>query len=352
MSAPPQPLPFNKSSTTTTTLLLTILLLFSLLTLIHGQSAADKDKEGNVKLFPIPPPQSSKIPRKQLISGGENVASNEFPHLVSLQYHPSASDPYQHFCGASIISARWLVTAAHCMEVDNMDSTKIRVVAGTINRNDDCSSGSCVIRQVSQQIVNPNFNKQYIRNDIALIQLSSDLPLGQANIQAIPIEGGSIPFHTVLTLAGWGLTSTGATSLPVTAQKAYLPLQTQDVCNGQNLGMQTPWQLCAGEGQGINSCQGDSGGPLFWKKQNSGGDVQYGLAGLVSYGPQGCGGQGSYGVYTNATYWINYVRNYVSDLQISNYNGGGSSQPSQPSNPGGNSQCNCPTTTNAVNSDL
>ncbi|KAG2393350.1 hypothetical protein C9374_006881 [Naegleria lovaniensis] len=277
-------------------------------------------------------------PRKQAVAGGENVAANEFPHLVSLQYSPSAGRAPQHFCGASIISKRWLITAAHCVAVDGMDATKIRVVAGTNNKDANCaqSNSGCVVRSVSRAISHPNYNKDYIRNDLALIELTADLPYGQ-NIKPIALEGGSIPWETVLTVAGWGLTRDGSQNLPTIAQKGYLPLRSSSVCNAQRLDMQSPWQLCAGEGRGINSCQGDSGGPLFWKRQSSQNpsDVVMGLAGLVSYGPQGCGRQGSFSVYTNATYWINYVKNYVSDINIVYY-----SNPSTPS-PSPSQPCVC-----------
>nr|CAG4717033.1 unnamed protein product [Naegleria fowleri] len=283
---------------------------------------------------------SRRHKRKQAVSGGENVSANEFPHLVSLQYSPTEGRAPQHFCGASIISKRWLITAGHCAAVDGMDSSKIRVVAGT-NNKDNCQSSNsgCVVRSVSRVIVHPNYNKDYIRNDLALIQLSADLPFSE-NIKPIAFEGGSIPWETVLTVAGWGLTTDGSRDLPTIAQKGYLPLRTSSVCNAQGLDMQSPWQLCAGEGRGINSCQGDSGGPLFWKRQSTQNpsDVVMGLAGMVSYGPQGCGRQGSYSVYTNATYWINYVKNYVSDINIVYYS---NPTPSPSPSPSPSQPCVC-----------
>ena len=49
--------------------------------------------------------------RMPYIVGGNDVEEvGKWPWQVSLQYRPSS-----HFCGASIISDKWLLTAAHCV---------------------------------------------------------------------------------------------------------------------------------------------------------------------------------------------------------------------------------------------
>lgn len=44
------------------------------------------------------------------IVGGEIVDIEEYPHQVSLQWMGG------YFCGGSIITDRWILTAAHCVE--------------------------------------------------------------------------------------------------------------------------------------------------------------------------------------------------------------------------------------------
>lgn len=43
------------------------------------------------------------------IVGGEAAKFGEFPFMVSLLKRS------QHFCGASLVSERFLITAAHCL---------------------------------------------------------------------------------------------------------------------------------------------------------------------------------------------------------------------------------------------
>lgn len=45
------------------------------------------------------------------IVGGEAAVEGQFPYIISLRYRG-----FGHFCGASIITARYGATAAHCLE--------------------------------------------------------------------------------------------------------------------------------------------------------------------------------------------------------------------------------------------
>ena len=63
---------------------------------------------------------------QQRIIGGTDIDISNVPWQVSLRNIASN----RHFCGASIISKNWVVTAAHC--VQGVQANNIRVHAGKL----------------------------------------------------------------------------------------------------------------------------------------------------------------------------------------------------------------------------
>lgn len=63
------------------------------------------------------------------IIGGQNAEAGQYPYQVSLRYKYTN----QHFCGGSIVSDRWILTAAHCTY--NQVAEFITAVVDTIYLN-------------------------------------------------------------------------------------------------------------------------------------------------------------------------------------------------------------------------
>lgn len=73
-------------------------------------------------------------------------------------------------------------------------------------------------------------------------------------------------------------------------------------------------QVCAGYlSGGVDACQGDSGGPMSCNGM---------LAGIVSYGA-GCAAPGYPGVYTNVSYYYDWIVQKNSSLNYTIYHNGG-----------------------------
>jgi len=66
-------------------------------------------------------------------------------------------------------------------------------------------------------------------------------------------------------------------------------------------------EICAGDGTGADACGGDSGGPLGRFYSNG----RFAVAGIVSWGPEGCALVNSYGTYTKVSVYINWIKQYV-----------------------------------------
>ncbi|XP_070769721.1 coagulation factor IXa, partial [Enoplosus armatus] len=242
------------------------------------------------------PPRANKR-----IVGGEVVVPGEIPWQVALIARPSG----QLFCGGSILSERWVITAAHCM-MEAQDSFFIRVGEHNIYFNE----GTEQDHEVLEQYVHPRYNASVslYNHDIALLYLKSPLTFSTT---VRPICMGPKAFTEALvkesspaTVSGWGRTRfLGSTA--VTLQKVEVPFTDRIECKHSSSARITSFMFCAGYyDEAKDACQGDSGGP----HTNSFHDTWF-LTGIVSWGEE-CAKDGKYGVYTRVSLyrrWINHV---------------------------------------------
>jgi hypothetical protein len=81
------------------------------------------------------------------------------------------------FCAGSLVNDRWVVSAAHCL------ATKVDIVRlGEYDLSNDEQDFPVLNVDVLSQIAHPNFTKQSLYHDVALIQLGSKV-LFSRNIQ-------------------------------------------------------------------------------------------------------------------------------------------------------------------------
>ncbi|XP_028430206.1 ST14 transmembrane serine protease matriptase a isoform X2 [Perca flavescens] len=234
------------------------------------------------------------------IVGGQDADAGEFPWQVSLHVKGSS-----HVCGATIISQRWLVTAAHCVQ----DDAKTRysqpgtweVYLGLHNQQ---TIGNAVVKRNLKQIIpHPNYNKFTFDNDIALMEL--DIPVTYSDYIkpiCLPAPQHDFPVGSTVWITGWGATREGGFAAKV-LQKAQVRIINQTVCNSLMGGEITSRMLCAGVlSGGVDACQGDSGGPL----SSPSGRGMF-LAGVVSWG-DGCARRNKPGIYTAVTKFRGFIK--------------------------------------------
>ena len=96
----------------------------------------------------------------------------------------------QFFCGGTVITADWIVTAAHCTKPYALD--EIRVVLG---EHDNSISGEetipRLVREVSKIINHPDYDAVTINNDIALIKVAQPIDLSVYTPACLPVDGES-----------------------------------------------------------------------------------------------------------------------------------------------------------------
>ncbi|KAL4685670.1 hypothetical protein H8959_001267 [Pygathrix nigripes] len=217
---------------------------------------------------PAIPPVLSSLTR---IVNGEDAVPGSWPWQVSLQDNTGF-----HFCGGSLISEDWVVTAAHC-EVRTSDV----VVVGEFDQGSD--EENIQVLKIAEVFRNPSFSIFTMRNDITLLKLATPAVFSQTvSAVCLPSADHDFPAGTVCVTTGWGKTKYNADKIPNKLQQAALPLLSNAECKkfwGSEI---TDEMICAGA-SGVSSCMGDSGGPLVCQKEGA-----WTLVGIVSWGSRTC----------------------------------------------------------------
>jgi secreted trypsin-like serine protease len=224
------------------------------------------------------------------IVGGQPAKDGAYPWQVSLIVADIKDPASGHFCGGSILSSTWIVTAAHCL--NGLSPSQFQVVAGTYSLKSGVKRST-----VKNVLIYKTYEAALAHDqDIALIELKTALKLGDKikaiSVLALENEGNTLIESKPLIVTGWGYTKEGGTTVRDLREVA-VPFVTNKVC-GDELSYGTRISdnmICAGKAEGgVDSCQGDSGGPLV----DTGAPL---LVGVVSWG-DGCARPGAYGVYT------------------------------------------------------
>uniref|UniRef100_A0A182QR23 Peptidase S1 domain-containing protein n=1 Tax=Anopheles farauti TaxID=69004 RepID=A0A182QR23_9DIPT len=227
------------------------------------------------------------------------VELGEFPFMALISF--GGEDNEELKCGATLISNRFLLTAAHCTR-QNISFVRL----GMVDTNDKDAS----VYRVRQVLVHEEYKGR--RNDIALIEVTEDITTSRfvrpicLNTELVDI-GPSVN----LTIMGWGIDNdNNQTNVLYKGTVNEIPL---NVCRKRfrdlffsNTISET--QICALGEKYMNgttdTCPGDSGGPLVVTIN----EKPY-LAGVVSYGIT-CG-QDIPGIYTRITHYLDWIEQHV-----------------------------------------
>jgi len=249
------------------------------------------------------------------VMGGCSVSISDFPWMVSLNRANARSRFDGHFCGASVIADRWVLTAAHC--VDSMQPNN--PVGLEVYANSASLQGGGAAFDVDRIYVHAGYQGVGI-NDIALLEVSRPMGITPARLSqgataaAVEAVGG----QAVIT--GWGLTppayvargrgnltaaeraTSSAPTMWDTSQVllgAAVPIVANNLCDPAA----DASILCAGFLEAVaDACRGDSGGPLH--ASDAQGYVQIGLVSGGNY----CHQDGDhYGTYTRISAYIDWI---------------------------------------------
>lgn len=218
------------------------------------------------------------------IVGGRATTSSEVPWIVNLRKKG------QPFCGGSLASEKFVITAAHCVK-------SLAASALTVHGGNTYLSRTGVVRRVAKIFIPSGFSLRTMAMDVAVLKLKSKMT--GSNIKPIPLCSGKLLAGSLVTISGWGYQSENSRNVQNQVRIAQVQILTKARCSRdyKNRVAIRNTMVCASIPGQKDACSGDSGGPLVRKGQ---------LCGIVSFGV-GCGRSAYPGVYTK----VSAVRSFI-----------------------------------------
>lgn len=297
-----------------------------------------------------------------IVNGDEVEDDQSWPWSIAIYELDPMNGSKDFICSGSLISEKFILTAAHCIQQSRFDILSPKEIFLKIAslRLDDKHSEYYRVEQV---FVHPEYAVDRKANDIALLKLLPGQTLPhRARPICLPSQvANRIDFtHQQVTIIGWGRTDAMSGDEPTrlidvpqsehtnynligvheknpigsrrsqtndSLLQAEVRIIGNDQCNRDYSRLDIGWLqiderfLCASDPNGkSDACQGDSGGPLMWSQQTGpkanansligGSSEKWYQLGLVAFG-HGCANAQFPGVYTRISYYIPWILKIV-----------------------------------------
>ncbi|CAB3378587.1 Hypothetical predicted protein [Cloeon dipterum] len=198
----------------------------------------------------VVPRTTNNVESSEKIYGGERVYATEFPSMAAIMHFRFLF--WRFLCGGSIISKKYVLTAAHCFDQRLEDLT---VTVGYVAYRYGAQ------HKITKIMKHENYSRELITNDIAILEVNPPFTFNADKKPAVlPGKYEVTPVGSSGTIVGWGWTES---SHEDGLRKAQVQIWNQAECEEAFLNIM-PSQICAGGYDvEVSVCYGDSGGPLF-----------------------------------------------------------------------------------------
>ncbi|CAG2115618.1 unnamed protein product [Medioppia subpectinata] len=265
------------------------------------------NNNNNNELGFVPIEHICGLPLHRRIVGGREAEPRAFPWIAAL----GTQGEFLPFCGGTLISNQYVVSAAHCFRNRRPDQLVVRLGAhdfSVLPVERDARDF-----QISWVKMHPRWQGVDTGDyDIALIKLTPNVVFSRSVMPICLPPWRTRPTYAgeLATVAGWGRTRFNGYQSERLMQ-VEVQVWNNSACN-QALAPKgykvTPGMMCAGDPKGgKDSCNGDSGGPLMIQEST---DERWLLVGVVSWGV-GCAQPNTPGVYTRVNEYVEWIRNTI-----------------------------------------
>ncbi|CRK94579.1 CLUMA_CG008079, isoform A [Clunio marinus] len=264
-------------------------------------------------------PKTNECGREKIenrIYSGQNTDKEEFPWLALLEYRKAAGELSIN-CAGSLISHRYVLTAAHCLTGDIIhrigNLVNVRLGDYDLSLSRSCPGRHCGnpmrVNEIEEIIPHESFSSRVInrRHDIGLVRLKQPVKFSSlVRPVCLPMPSSpSLKNGESVYITGFGRTL--HSKMSTIKQKLRIPMYDHRQCvrkfATKNVDI-TKDQICAGGEFSRDACDGDSGGPLMRFRDN------WIVEGIVSFGYL-CGLDDWPAIYTKVSSYTEWIERHI-----------------------------------------